>query len=109
MAVCNNTGSSLVLSSNSIFSGSALPYSRKSMDISINEPGSIHHPKPLTWRKHFHSQDLVPDGLTHIHADLMQMGVGGIDTWGSTPLTEYMLEDTEYTFELTMAPYSISF
>ena len=36
----------------------------------------------------------------------MQMGVGGIDTWGSTPLTEYMLVDTEYTFELTMTPYS---
>lgn len=106
MAVCDNTGSSLVLSSDSIFSGSALPYSRESMDISIHEPGSIHHPKPLTWRKHFHSQDLVPDGLTHVHADLMQMGVGGIDTWRSTPLKEYMLENTEYTFELTMAPYS---
>ena len=35
----------------------------------------------------------------------MQMGVGGIDTWGSTPLKEYMLEDMEYTFRLVMAPH----
>ena len=108
MAVCDESGNSLVLTSDSIFSGSALPYSRRSMDISIHEPGSIHHPKPLTWREHFHSQDLVPDGLTHIHADLVQMGVGGTNTWGATPLKEYMLEDTEYTFTLIMAPYSAS-
>lgn len=104
MAVCDKTGYSLVLSSDSLFSGSALPYSRKAMDISIHEPGSIHHPEPLTWRKHFHSQDLVPDGLTHIHADLMQMGVGGIDTWKSTPLQQYMLPAGEYTFKLTISP-----
>ncbi len=106
MAIYNEEdGSGLILSSDSLFSGSALPYSREAMDISIHEPGSIHHPQPLTWTKHFHSQDLVPDGLTHVHADLVQMGVGGIDTWGSTPLDEYMLTDTDYKFTLIMKPY----
>ena len=104
MAVKNKDGKYLVLSSDSVFSGSALPYSREDLDISIHEPGSIHHPQPLTWRKHFHSQDLTPDGLTHIHADLTQMGVGGTDTWGSLPLEEYMLTGTDYTFALTLSP-----
>lgn len=108
MAVCDEAGGSLVLTSDSFFSGSALPYSRKAMDLSRYKPGSIHRPKSHAWRQHFHSQDLVPDSLTHVHADLVQMGVGGIDTWKSTPLKKYMLEDTDYTFELIMTPYSSS-
>lgn len=47
---------------------------------------------------------LSSDGLTHIHADLTQMGVGGTDTWGSLPLEEYMLTGTDYTFALTLSP-----
>ena len=97
-------GSCLVMKSDSLFSGSALPFSREDMDISIHEPEDIKHVKPNFWCKHFHSQDLVPDGLTHVHADLLQMGVGGIDTWKSLPLKEYLLDDDEYTFNLTLIP-----
>ena len=104
MSLVNAAGDRLLMHSDTCFSGSALPYSRESMDISVQEPGSIHHPEPLTWRKHFHSQDLVPDGLTYVHADLAQMGLGGIDSWKSLPLDEYMLDASEYTFSLTLTP-----
>ena len=104
MILKNNSGDCIIMTSDSLFCGSALPYSREQLDISIHEPGSIHHPKPLTWQKHHHSRDLIPDGRTHIHADLVQMGLGGIDTWKSTPLQQYMLPAGEYTFKLTISP-----
>ncbi len=114
MAVLDAEGKGLLLMcADKPFSGSALPLSRRMMDISVQEPGSIHHPKPLTWQRHIHSQDLLPlaclehrdQGSTWIHADLLQMGVGGIDTWGSKPLAEYMIPAVPRDFTIIIKPW----
>ena len=43
-------------------------------------------------------------GTTFVHADLAQMGVGGINSWGSGPLEQYLLPAQPRTFRLLIRP-----
>ena len=43
-------------------------------------------------------------GQTYVHIDLAQMGVGGINSWGSWPLKEYLLPAKEREFVFVMKP-----
>jgi len=88
------------------FSGSALPLSRRTLDLSVHEPGPQHRPVPFTWQKHYHSTDLRPEGKTFVHLDLVQMGVGGTNTWGALPLPEYRIPAGKYSFSFTLRYYS---
>lgn len=113
MLLTNASGQGLLVSSTAPFSGSALPLSRRQLDLTVNEPGPIHKPIPLTWQKHAHSYELLPlahlsdrsMGQTYVHVDLVQAGVGGIDTWGSKPLEEFRIHPTPMTFTISLRPW----
>ena len=89
------------------FSASALPFARKDMDIYVKDqqlPASIKGRKGRSFSSQFHSLELVPDGKTHIHIDLKQNGLGGVDTWESKPEAEYHVNPQEYEFRVIMKP-----
>ena len=51
-----------------------------------------------------HPQELVPSGNTYVHVDAVQMGVGGIDSWGRRPLEKYRLPACEREFRFVLRP-----
>ena len=102
----DKNGIGIAVASDEPFSGSALPLSRRTLDLSIHEPGPQHRPVPFTWQKHYHSADLRPEGKTFVHLDLVQMGVGGTNTWGALPLPEYRIPAGKYSFRFTLRYYS---
>ena len=92
----NDVGIELV--SPTPFSASALPFSRRTLDVSLGE-----------WR---HSRELIPLmhkedrslGATYVNADLIQMGLGCVDSWYSMPREEYLVHPKEYQFRLSIFP-----
>jgi beta-galactosidase len=53
-----------------------------------------------------HSGQLTERALVALNVDLMQMGVGGITSWGPTGLPEYSLPYGPYEYTFTMRPLS---
>ena len=89
------------------FSASALPIARKDMDIYVRNlqlPASLKGRKGKSFSSQFHSLELTPDGKTHIHLDLKQNGLGGVNTWGAKPEKEYQIMPAEYEFRFIMKP-----
>ncbi len=91
-------GCGLEITSPELFSASALPFTRQTLDLTVGE-----------WR---HSRELLPLvhkenrslGLTAVNCDLCQMGLGCVDSWHSTPRDEYMIHPSEYSFTITLSP-----
>ncbi len=91
-------GSGLELTALEPFSASALPFSRKTLDLGRGE-----------WR---HSRELIPLmhkenrslGRTYVCCDLKQMGLGCENSWGALPRDEYMVHPQEYRFILSISP-----
>ena len=91
-------GRGLEITSPELFSASALPFTRQTLDLTVGE-----------WR---HSRELLPLvhkenrslGLTAVNCDLVQMGLGCVNSWGETPRDEYMIHPREYSFTLTLSP-----
>ena len=91
-------GAGLEITSPELFSASALPFTRQTLDLSVGE-----------WR---HSRELLPLvhkenrslGLTAVNCDLLQMGLGCEDSWGALPRREYLIYPKEYSFTLTLSP-----
>ncbi|MBR5905078.1 MAG: DUF4981 domain-containing protein [Bacteroidales bacterium] len=91
-------GKGMEITSPELFSASALPFTRQTLDLTVGE-----------WR---HSRELLPLihkenrslGLTAVNCDLLQMGLGCVNSWGETPRDEYMVHPQAYTFTLTLSP-----
>ena len=87
-------GIGLTVSSSSPFSASALPFSLEQLDT------------------HVHSLELKAAafegrrslGKTFVHLDAVQMGVGGINSWGKEPLPAYMIPAAERSFTFVLSP-----
>lgn len=89
LSVTDSTGRGLeFISSGKEFGASALPYSRKELDLSLSRTPQRH------------SFELKPDGLTHLHLDGAQMGLGCVNSWGAVPRDEYMLHATDHEFDV---------
>ena len=94
----NAAGAGLEITSPALFSASALPFTRQTLDLTVGE-----------WR---HSRELLPlmhkenraRGLTAVNCDLLQMGLGCVNSWGQIPRDEYMIHPAEYSFTLTFSP-----
>ena len=89
------------------FSASALPVARRDMDIYLKDkqlPATMRNRKGRSFSSQFHSLELIPDGKTHIHIDLKQNGVGGVNTWGAKSEPEYQVMPAEYEFRMIMKP-----
>ena len=87
-------GFGLELTSDAQFSASALPFSLEDLDTHVHS---------LELKAKAHENDRSR-GATYVHADLVQMGVGGINSWGSWPMEQYLLPARPRTFNLYIRP-----
>ena len=91
MNLTNTAGAGIKIIAENPFSASALPYSIEAMDVSVG-------------RAQRHSGDLKADDKTHLCFDLVQQGLGCINSWGHTPLPQYMVDYKDYTFNFIISP-----
>ncbi|MCQ2170715.1 MAG: DUF4981 domain-containing protein [Bacteroidales bacterium] len=91
--VMDVAGGTLRFTSPVLFSASALPFSRQAIDMTITGGGRYDRGDQR------HSLELRPDSLTHINIDLVQMGLGGIDSWHALPDPSVMIEAEPRSFE----------
>ncbi len=96
--VLNDNGTGLEISSDAPFSASALPFSTEQMDIRKSAP---RHSLEL---KASAAEDRRSEGKTFVNFDLVQMGLGCIDSWGELPLPQYRVEAKPMTFRWTLRP-----
>ena len=87
-------GFGVELTSDVLFSASALPFSLEELDTHVHS---------LELKAKAHESDRSR-GTTWVHADLAQMGVGGVNSWGAWPLPEYLLPAQKRTFRLLIKP-----
>ncbi len=106
----DSNGTGLEISSDARFSASALPFSMRDLDCLENgtparanktntQNGEARH--SLNLKAKAHENDRA-NGTTYVNFDLLQMGVGGIDSWGRIPLEKYLIPAAgrEFTFIL---------
>ena len=102
--VLDGAGNGLEVASVVDFSASALPYSIADLDVSAPE-GDIAGTNANGQRGiPRHSLELVPSGLTHVHVDAVQMGVGSVNSWGAEPLDKYHVHPVEREFRFVLSP-----
>ena len=94
MRILDDADRGLELAAPAPFSASALPFSLEELDTHVHS---------LELKAKAHENDRSR-GTTHVHADLAQMGVGGINSWGSWPLTDYLIPAAERTFVFLVTP-----
>ncbi|RYG17403.1 MAG: glycoside hydrolase family 2, partial [Chitinophagaceae bacterium] len=74
-----------------LLSFSALPYAVEDLD-------------PEAEKKQYHSGELVKRNQIYVHMDMQQLGVQGIDSWGSLPLVQYQIPFKDYTYSYYIKP-----
>ena len=102
--VLDDGGNGLAVASAVDFSASALPYSLEQLDVAAPEGDAAefnHNGQRGVAR---HSLELKPSGLTHVHIDAVQMGLGGVDSWGRTAIEPYLLHPCEREFRFVLQP-----
>ena len=97
-------GNGLQLASALDFSASALPYSLEDLDVSAPEGDRQENNRNGQRGIARHSLELKPSGATYVHVDLVQMGVGGINSWGEEPLEAYRLHPGYREFRFVLSP-----
>ncbi|RXK87411.1 DUF4981 domain-containing protein [Filimonas effusa] len=89
--IANGERIGLKITSDSLLSMSALHYFDEDLDDGLS-------------RHQRHATDLVKRPQTQLHIDWKQMGVGGIDSWRSMPLSQYLLPYKNYSFSFMIEP-----
>ncbi|NII81874.1 glycoside hydrolase family 2 TIM barrel-domain containing protein [Pedobacter sp. SG908] len=74
-----------------LLSFNALPYAVEDLD-------------PEAEKKQYHSGELVKRNQIYVHMDLQQLGVQGIDSWGSMPLIQYQIPFKDYQYSYYIKP-----
>ncbi len=75
----------------SLLSVAALPYNIDDLD-------------PEARKRQYHSGELVERNKIFMHVDMKQMGVGGIDSWGSMPVEKYWITPGAYQYSYLIRP-----
>lgn len=110
--ILDTGGTGLEISSDVRFSASALPFSIAQLDCikDGDKPGKAANDyirgkqsHSLNLKAAAHEQDRT-NGVTYVNFDLMQMGVGGINSWGSWPLEDYLIRPEERDFNFVIRP-----
>ncbi len=91
LQVLDWTCSGLKVYSDAPFSASALEYSIESLDDGAEKDQR-------------HSPEVPKADFTEVCVDKVQMGLGCVDSWGSLPRPEYMVEYGDYEFSFIIAP-----
>ena len=110
--VLDPNGTGLEVTAYQKFSASALPFSMKDLDCLENgtpkranktntQNGEARH--SLNLKAKAHENDRA-NGTTYVNFDLKQMGVGGINSWGTLPLENYLITATEREFTFVIRP-----
>lgn len=107
-------GKGLEISSDKLFSASALPFSIEDLDVSVRDPRPRNNPTNDQAGIAQHSLDIVSkafasdrdNGTTYVNFELVQMGVGGVDSWGRLPLNEYLIPALPREFNFVIRPVS---
>lgn len=55
-----------------------------------------------------HINDLKTNNFTDLNIDLVQMGVGGNDSWGAWPLEKYLVKAGDYEWSFRIRPFDPS-
>ena len=98
--VLDDNGAGFEISSDLKFSASALPFHWKELDVRVlgnNQAHSLELKKAA-----YEGQRTL--GTTWVNFDLVQMGLGCVDSWGSWPLYEHLVVPQEYTFRFILRP-----
>lgn len=108
----DSNGTGLEITADERFSASALPFSMRDLDCMENgtpdranktntQNGAPRH--SLNLKAKAHENDRA-NGTTYVNFDLVQMGVGGINSWGTLPLSQYMIPAAERAFTFVIRP-----
>jgi beta-galactosidase len=89
--ISNNQGKGLLIQSNILLSMCALHFYDSYLD-----DGDRKHQQ--------HSDELKQRKQTQLHVDFIQMGLGGIDSWGNWPLEKYRLPYQNYEYKFIVKP-----
>jgi beta-galactosidase len=87
----NGRGVGLRVSGSPVLGTSALPYAREDFDPGMSKAQR-------------HTIDVKPRDFVEWHIDLMQMGVGGDNSWGALPHDEYLIFPGIHKFSFTLQP-----
>ena len=105
--IVNQYGFGFEFSSSVRFSASALEFSREELDLTIQN-AKLDPAKKKVSRHSFnaqrHSLELESDGLTHVNVDMLQNGLGCINSWRALPRKEYRIKAEERTFDFVITP-----
>ena len=99
--LADENGTGLMITSDVKFSASALPLSRRQLDLSItgggrSEHGDQRHSLEL---KKLACENMRSHGKTYINFDLMQTGVATVNSWGALPRPEHRVKgEQEFRF-----------
>jgi len=94
LKLTNDKGTGLLISSDTLINVKALPYLDKDLDEGLEKHN--HHPG-----------ELKPRDMTVLSIDLQQMGLGGINSWGTWPMKQYQLPYQNYSYRFKVEPVSL--
>lgn len=100
MRVLDDNGSGIEITSDVKFSGSALPFHWTEMDVRVLDDNQAHS---LELKK-LAFEDERSLGNTWVNFDLVQMGLGCINSWGEWPLDGYLVKARPYEFRFVLRP-----
>jgi beta-galactosidase len=100
MRVLDDNGAGFQITSDIKFSASALPFHWKQLDVRVLGNNQAHSLE----LRHLACEGKRSEGKTWVNFDLVQMGLGCVDSWGSWPLFEHLVVPQEYTFHFVLTP-----
>ncbi|WP_462318513.1 beta-galactosidase, LacZ type [Marinilabilia sp.] len=100
LSISNNQGVGLLFTGHQLLEVSAHHNILQDFESPMDEKGhKIEHPDA-----HRHTTDVKPRELTSVDIDLMQMGVGGDNSWGAWTHEKYRLTKQEYVYSFSIEP-----
>jgi hypothetical protein len=95
LTLTDETGNGLLISGAPLFSFSALNNPIEDFDQGKKE-------------NYRHTNDIISIDKVFVTVDLMQMGVGGDNSWGAMPHPQYLLPAGDYIFKCKLIPFKKS-
>ena len=100
MKVTDDNGCGFEITSDVRFSGSALPFSAEEMDVRMIGNNQAHSLE-LKSLAHENERSL---GRTWVNFDLVQQGLGCVNSWGALPLEQYSIKAEPMSFRFILRP-----
>ena len=100
MKVTDDNGCGFEITSDVRFSGSALPFSAEEMDVRMIGNNQAHSLE-LKSLVHENERSL---GRTWVNFDLVQQGLGCVNSWGALPIEQYRIKAEPMSFRFILRP-----